>query len=59
MVEAMSPSMVGLVLGARGWGGVLVGSYFFSGYGAVNPFSSLGPFFSSSTVDSVLSPMVG
>jgi hypothetical protein len=40
-------------------GGGLVGSYCFSSYGAANPFSSLGPFSSSSIGDPVLSPMVG
>ena len=39
--------------------GVLVGSYCFSSYGAPKPFSSLGPFSSSSIGDPVLSPMVG
>ena len=38
--------------------GVLVGSYHCSYYGAANPFSSLGPFSSSSIEDPVLSPMV-
>jgi hypothetical protein len=37
--------------------GVLVGSYCYSFYGTANPFSSLGPFSSSSIGDPVLSPM--
>jgi hypothetical protein len=36
-----------------------VGSYCCSFYGAANPFSSLGPFSSSSIGDTVLSPMDG
>ena len=38
--------------------GVLVSSYCCSSYGAANPFSSLGPFYSSSTGDPVLTAMV-
>ena len=39
--------------------GVLVSSYCCSSYGAANPFSSLGPFSSSSIGDPELSPMNG
>jgi hypothetical protein len=45
----------GLVLGNCG---VVVGSYCSSSYGAAKPFSSLGPFSSSSIGDPVLSPLV-
>jgi hypothetical protein len=48
----------GLAPGSSG-GGVLVSSYCCSSYGAVNPFSSLGPFSSSFIGDPVLSPTVG
>jgi hypothetical protein len=36
---------------------VLIGSYCGSFYGAAKPFNSLGPFSSSSTENSVLSPV--
>jgi hypothetical protein len=53
----MSSSLVGgLVPGSMG---VLVGSYFCSSYGVANPFSSMGPFSSSSIGDPVLSLMDG
>jgi hypothetical protein len=39
--------------------GIVVGSYCCSIYGIAYPFSSFGPFSSSSIEDSVLSPMVG
>ena len=45
-----------LSLGALG---VLDDSYYCSSFGAANPFSSLGPFSSSSIGDPVLSSMVG
>ena len=48
--------LVVLSLGALG---VLVSSYCCSSYGDANPFSSLGPFSSSSTGNPVLSPMDG
>ena len=48
--------LVGLVPGVLG---LLVSSYCCSSYGAATPFSSLGPFSSSSTGDPALSPMDG
>ena len=48
-----------LVVQSLGALGVLVSSYCCSSYESANPFSSLGPFSSSSIVDPVLSPLVG
>jgi hypothetical protein len=54
----MGPSLVdGLVPGSSG--GVLVGSYCCSSYGAANPFSSYSSFSNSSIGDSVISSLVG
>ena len=48
-----------LVVYSQGALEILVSSYCCFSYGAANPFSSLGPFSSSSTGNPVLSPMVG